>query len=178
MKRTFQPNRLKRSKKHGFRARMKTKSGRRIIRARRYKGRARLAADWRKLLSESYSTVKAENGFSASYRILKSKDFLKLSFQGKTLRTPALKVQILANKLHHPRLGVTVSKHASKKACIRNSIKRQIRENFRKNKHLLPKTTYAVSEHTFFVLSVFTPKNMTRHFFCIEVADMPRKICV
>lgn len=45
MKRTFQPNRLKRSKKHGFRARMKTKSGRRIIRARRYKGRARLAAD-------------------------------------------------------------------------------------------------------------------------------------
>jgi ribonuclease P protein component len=82
--------------------------------------------------------VKAENGFSASYRILKSKDFLKLSLQGKTLRTPALKVQILANKFHHPRLGVTVSKHASKKACIRNSIKRQIRENFRKNKHLLP----------------------------------------
>jgi len=82
--------------------------------------------------------VKVENGFSASYRILKSKDFLKLSFQGKTLKTPAFKVQILANKLDHPRLGVTVSKHASKKACIRNSIKRQIRENFRKNKHLLP----------------------------------------
>tara|TARA_B000000441_G_C21399048_1_gene153720 strand:- start:89 stop:454 length:366 start_codon:yes stop_codon:yes gene_type:complete len=82
--------------------------------------------------------VKAENGFSASYRILKSRDFLKLSFQGKTLRTPAFKVRILANKLGHPRLGVTVSKHASKKACIRNSIKRQIRENFRKNKDLLP----------------------------------------
>ncbi|MEC8147206.1 MAG: 50S ribosomal protein L34 [Pseudomonadota bacterium] len=45
MKRTFQPNRLKRSKKHGFRARMKTKAGRRIIKARRSKGRYVLAAD-------------------------------------------------------------------------------------------------------------------------------------
>ena len=82
--------------------------------------------------------MKAESGFSASYRILKSKDFQKLSFRGKALRTPALKVQILENKLDHPRLGITVSKHASKKANIRNSIKRQIRENFRRNKRFLP----------------------------------------
>ncbi len=82
--------------------------------------------------------MRAENGFSASYRILKSKDFQKLSFQGKTLRTPGFKIQILANKLVHPRIGVTVSKRASKKANIRNFIKRQIRESFRKNKHLLP----------------------------------------
>ena len=44
MKRTFQPSNLRRKRTHGFRARMKTRSGRAIIRARRRKGRARLSA--------------------------------------------------------------------------------------------------------------------------------------
>ena len=44
VKRTFQPNIRRRSKKHGFRARMATAGGRAILKARRAKGRAKLSA--------------------------------------------------------------------------------------------------------------------------------------
>ncbi|MDX1528550.1 MAG: 50S ribosomal protein L34 [Gammaproteobacteria bacterium] len=44
MKRPFQPSKLKRKRRHGFRARMATQAGRRVIKARRRKGRASLSA--------------------------------------------------------------------------------------------------------------------------------------
>ncbi|BAC24160.1 rpmH [Wigglesworthia glossinidia endosymbiont of Glossina brevipalpis] len=42
MKRTFQPSLLKRKKNHGFRLRMATKSGRKILSHRRRKNRCKL----------------------------------------------------------------------------------------------------------------------------------------
>jgi len=106
---TYNPSKLVRKRRHGFRAR--TAAGGHVLRSRRAKGRARLSA-WFLLNKQS--------------RILLRKDFVRVAKSGFYFKNNAIIVQCDTNNVDRFRVGFTASKKVGN-AVVRNRCKRRMR---------------------------------------------------
>ncbi len=75
--------------------------------------------------------------FTRRDRVRKSAEFGVVMRRGTTRQTPHFKIRALPNTFGCVRLGLVVGKRAGN-ACVRNLIKRRLREYFRLNRQLLP----------------------------------------
>lgn len=66
-------------------------------------------------------------------RLTKEKDFKTVYNTGETVRNSFLFIKFLKNKTNESRFGIVISSKVSKKATIRNNVKRKISETIRKN---------------------------------------------
>lgn len=152
MKRTFQPSRIKRARTHGFRKRMSTKAGRRVINRRRAKGRKRLSCWYsrrhychnlfiRDQWGHSLSVGLEQKGpssrqtFTKANRLTHRIEFLHLARNGQRYSNRYFTAYVCKNRFNTCRLGITVSRKVGK-ATERNRIKRIVRECFRQNRQL------------------------------------------
>ena len=65
-------------------------------------------------------------------RLKKKKDFERVLKEGKCFFEEGLFLKIIENQLNFPRFGIVVGKKISKKAVLRNKLKRRLREILRK----------------------------------------------
>ncbi|OGY49480.1 MAG: ribonuclease P protein component [Candidatus Buchananbacteria bacterium RIFCSPHIGHO2_02_FULL_45_11b] len=68
------------------------------------------------------------------YRLTQDRDFKRINAGGKSVFSAYFRLRYLANKLPNSRFAVVVSTKISKKATIRNRLKRQTREILRLNR--------------------------------------------
>lgn len=69
--------------------------------------------------------------FSKSQRLLKPSEFKHVFEKRQSAHNAHFGIYAVKNTVGHARVGLVVSKKVSKKAVIRNRIKRQVRESFR-----------------------------------------------
>lgn len=69
--------------------------------------------------------------FERKYRICKRRDFVRLQLEAKRFSSAVVALSVSPALGEHSRLGLIVSTKISKRAVIRNRIKRRLRETFR-----------------------------------------------
>ena len=118
MKMTFQPKKRQRAKVHGFRARMKTAGGRKVIAARSvFEGER---ADSKEFRMKRFPSIKKNSEFQHIYR------------SGASYANRLLVMYIERNGEDGNRIGISVSKKVGN-SIVRHHITRLLREIFRLN---------------------------------------------
>ena len=131
-KMTFQPKKRQRSKVHGFRSRMSTPGGRKVLAARRAKGRKVLSAQAAFLWPFLHIKGKKHENMKFSESLKKNRDFQMVYHQGKSQANKYLIMYALQNAGTRNRLGISVSKKVGN-SVVRHHLTRLVRESYRLN---------------------------------------------
>jgi large subunit ribosomal protein L34 len=125
MKRTFQPSRRKRTNKHGFRLRMSTNNGQKIIKRRRARGRKKLTVSDENVSSSTFDAglLGSPLSFKREERLKRKLIIEKLFTEGKAIHQYGLTLVYLATPLptfYPAQVAFSVSKKQFKHATDRN----------------------------------------------------------
>jgi ribonuclease P protein component len=77
-------------------------------------------------------------GFRPQHRLLAAKDYSEVFAARRVLRGVMFAMHYRPNALPHPRLGLVIPKKQARAAVLRNAVKRQTRELFRRRRDSLP----------------------------------------
>lgn len=87
---------------------------------------------------------KLRQGFGQRLRLLDSQQFADVFAHKRRAHGMYFNTHVAPNRLWHARIGLAVSRRVSKRAVVRNRIKRVIRESFRCQQHTLGAIDYVV----------------------------------
>ena len=136
MKRTYQPSNLVRKRRHGFRARMATKTGRQLIARRRAKGRKTISTRFKMVKLES---LKKSNQFK---KVLKEKkihsEYFSI-FAADNFYKPKNKTSLLISFVMKKKIG-----NAVKRNKIRRKLKAIVQKLLKKRGAINRDYTYIV----------------------------------
>lgn len=131
MKMTYQPKKRQRKKVHGFRKRMASTGGRKVLAMRRLRGRKKLSAQVKSgllfYLMKGWLLM-----VNKDCKICRGKEYSYIYKYGRRIQGHYIIVFIKESQLTHYRVGIVTSKKIGN-AVIRNRAKRQIREIVRKH---------------------------------------------
>ena len=119
MKMTFQPKKRQRSKVHGFRARMSSAGGRKVLRSQKSKRKKEIIRIGRSFVAFFSLSRKdwMQNEFFG--KLEENQDFQSVYQKGRSYANKLLVMYVLENNMERNRLGISVSKKVgNSRLCV------------------------------------------------------------